>query len=51
MAITRDSREGAIARAHAEAWSNHEYDAARESLASGVHVAATTIGTRCSWSP
>jgi hypothetical protein len=42
MAVTHDSRAVAIARAHAEAWSNHEYDAAREPLASGVHVTATT---------
>jgi SnoaL-like protein len=32
----------AVARAHAEAWSNHDWDAARASLAADVHVTATS---------
>ena len=32
----------AIARAHVEAWSNHDFDAARGSLASDVEVTAST---------
>jgi SnoaL-like domain len=32
----------ALARAHAEAWSNHDWDRAREGLAADVHVTATT---------
>ena len=32
----------AIARAHVEAWSNHDFDAARGSLASDVEVSAST---------
>jgi hypothetical protein len=35
----------AIARAHVEAWSNHNFGAARRSLASDVHVTATTTMT------
>jgi hypothetical protein len=31
-----------IARAHVEAWSNHQFDKARESLADNVSVHATT---------
>jgi SnoaL-like domain len=31
-----------IARAHAEGWSNHDWDKAREGLAVDVHVTATT---------
>jgi hypothetical protein len=32
----------AIARAHVEAWSNHDFDAARSALAPDVRVTATT---------
>ena len=42
MSVQRDSPAVAVARAHAEAWSNHDWDAARESLAADVHVTATT---------
>jgi len=31
-----------IARAHVEAWSNHDYDEARKSLAADVKVTVTT---------
>jgi SnoaL-like protein len=37
-----ESQAVAIARAHVEAWSNHDYDAARKSLAADVKVTATT---------
>jgi hypothetical protein len=42
MSITTDSPAVASAIAHAEAWSTHEWDAAREMLATDVHVTATT---------
>lgn len=42
MAVQQDSPAVAIARAHAEAWSNHDWDRARQSLADDVHVTATT---------
>jgi SnoaL-like domain len=42
MAIQEDSPAVAVARAHAEAWSNHDWDKARESLAADVQVTATT---------
>ncbi len=32
-----------VARAHVEAWSNHDYDKARERLAQDVHVLAVTV--------
>lgn len=35
-----ESRAVAIAVAHCEAWSNHDYDEARKSLANDVHVTA-----------
>lgn len=37
-----ESRAVAIARAHVEAWSNHDYDTARKSLAPGVKVTVTS---------
>jgi hypothetical protein len=40
--VRQDSPAVAVARAHAEAWSNHEFDTARESLAADVHVTATS---------
>ena len=33
----------AVARAHLEAWSNHDYDKARASLAPDVHVLAVSV--------
>jgi hypothetical protein len=42
MAVSQDSPAVAVARAHAEAWSNHEWDKAQESLAADVHVTATS---------
>ena len=42
MAVKQESPAVAIARAHAEAWSNHDWDRAREMLAPDVHVTATT---------
>jgi hypothetical protein len=40
--VRRDSPAVAVARAHAEAWSNHDFDAARAVLAADVHVTATS---------
>ena len=42
MSVQVDSPAVAIARAHAEAWSHHDWDAARKMLAPDVHVTATT---------
>jgi hypothetical protein len=42
MPIQQDSPAVAIARAHVEAWSNHDFDAARRSLATDVAVTSTT---------
>jgi hypothetical protein len=42
MAVTQESPAVAVARAHAEAWSNHNWDKARTMLAPDVHVTATT---------
>lgn len=42
MTVTTDSPAVAVARAHVEAWSNHDYDTARGSLAADVTVASTT---------
>ena len=39
---TTESAAVALASAHAEAWSNHDWDKAREMLAPDVHVTATT---------
>jgi hypothetical protein len=33
----------AVARAHVEAWGEHDFDTARASLAKDVHVVATTV--------
>ncbi|MBV8997925.1 MAG: nuclear transport factor 2 family protein [Solirubrobacterales bacterium] len=43
MSAQQEPTAVAIARAHVEAWSNHDYDAARTGLADGVHVVATTV--------
>jgi len=42
MSAQHESPAVAIARAHVEAWSNHDFDAARSSLAADVKVTATT---------
>jgi hypothetical protein len=40
--VRQDSPAVAIARAHAEAWSNHDFDAARDALAPDVRVTVTS---------
>jgi SnoaL-like domain len=42
MSAHQESPAAAIARAHVEAWSNHDFDAARRGLAPGVQVTSTT---------
>jgi hypothetical protein len=42
MPIHQEAPAVAIARAHIEAWSNHDFETARRSLAAGVHITATT---------
>ena len=42
MSAPTDSPAVAVARAHVTAWSNHDYDTARASLAADVTVASTT---------
>jgi hypothetical protein len=42
MSSTRDSSAIAVARAHVEAWSRHDFDKARKSLADDVKVHVTT---------
>jgi ketosteroid isomerase-like protein len=42
MPVIQDSPAVAIVRAYAEAWSNHDWDRARESLAADVHFTVTT---------
>jgi SnoaL-like domain len=42
MPVLQDSPAVAVARAHAEEWSNHQWDKARKRLAADVHVTATT---------
>lgn len=42
MAVKQESPAVAVARAHAEAWSNHDWDTARQMLAPDVHVTVTT---------
>jgi hypothetical protein len=42
MCTLHETAAVAIARAHVEAWSNHDFDTARESLAPDVRVTATT---------
>ena len=42
MSAKNESKAVAIARAHVEAWSNHDFDTARDSLAADVHVTSTT---------
>ena len=42
MSAQHESPAVAIARAHVEAWSNHDFDTARKGLAPDVKVTATT---------
>ena len=42
MSAQHESPAVAIARAHVEAWSNHDFDAARSRLAADVKVTATS---------
>ena len=42
MSAQHESPAVAIARAHVEAWSNHDFDAARRGLAPDVQVTSTT---------
>ena len=42
MSAQHESPAVAIARAHVEAWSNHDFDKARDGLAPDVRVTATT---------
>jgi len=42
MSAQNESPAAAIARAHVEAWSNHDFDTARHGLAPDVRVTATT---------
>ena len=42
MSAQQESPAVAIARAHVEAWSNHDFDTARNGLAADVKVTATT---------
>jgi hypothetical protein len=43
MSVQSDPIALAVARAHVEAWSNHDYDKARTSLAPDVHVLAVSV--------
>jgi hypothetical protein len=42
MTVRTESPAVAVARAHVEAWSNHDFDTARKGLAPDVKVTATT---------
>jgi hypothetical protein len=42
MSAQQESPAVAVARAHVEAWSNHDFDTARRSLAPDVRVTSTT---------
>jgi hypothetical protein len=44
MAVEHDAPAVAIARAHVDAWSNHDYDTAREGLAPDIRL--TLAGTQ-----
>ena len=43
MSSQQDPTAVAVARTHVEAWSNHDYDKARASLAPDVHVLAVSV--------
>jgi len=45
MSSNKDPRAVAVARAHIEAWSHHDWEKARRSLAPDVHVTVTTTQT------
>jgi hypothetical protein len=49
MPIHQESSAVALARTHAEAWSNHDWDTARKMLAPDVHV--TTMTTQPTMKP
>ena len=49
MPIDQESSAVALARAHAEAWSHHDWDMARKMLAPDVHV--TTMTTQPGMKP
>src|SRR5262249_10646099 len=42
MALQSDSPAVKVARAHVQAWNNHDLDGARAALANDVHVTVTT---------
>jgi SnoaL-like domain len=42
MSAQQESPAVAVARAHVEAWTNHDFDTARRALAPGVRVTAVT---------
>jgi hypothetical protein len=42
MSSQPESPAVAVARAHVQAWSNHDFDTARSALAADVHVTAIT---------
>ena len=42
MSTQQESPAAAVARAHVEAWSNHDFDSARSALAPDVRVTATS---------
>lgn len=42
MPLHQDSSAVALARAHAQAWSHHDWDTARKMLAPDVHITAMT---------
>ena len=43
MSSQQEPTAVAVARAHVEAWSNHDYDKARASLAPDVHVLTASV--------
>ena len=43
MSSQQQSSAVAVARAHVDAWGDHDYDTARASLASDVHVIVTSV--------
>lgn len=43
--LTPESAAVAVARAHAEAWSNRDFATARENVTAGVRVTATSTDT------
>jgi hypothetical protein len=43
MSVVNEAPAITVARRHVEAWDNHDFDAARASLASDVHVTAMSV--------